>query len=145
MLPQPEPGLVISYAYIWARERAVGREEGIKTRPCVIVLKVERVDERETIVTVAPITHRSPDPQTAALELPAAVKRHLHLDSERSWVILDEINQFTWPGFDLRPLPGTKTKFDFGLLPPKLYARIVTGVRDIWSQRKGKIVRRDPK
>lgn len=29
-LPDPEPGLVISYAYLWHHEHARGREEGLK-------------------------------------------------------------------------------------------------------------------
>ena len=142
MLPRPEPGLVISYAYLWAHEREQARSEGVKTRPCVIVLKVDRTAPGDTQITVVPVTHRAPDAGTAALELPAGVKRHLGLDSERSWVILDEINQFAWPGFDLRPVPGSKSRFDHGLLPPKLFARIVAGVQETWQRGRGKTVRR---
>ena len=36
------------------------------------------------------------------LELPQAVKKHLGLDAERSWVVLSESNLFDWPGPDLR-------------------------------------------
>jgi hypothetical protein len=38
---------------------------------------------------------------SVAVEIPLRVKEHLRLDSERSWVILNEVNVFTWPGFDL--------------------------------------------
>ena len=41
-IPNPEPGLVISYAYLWHREHEAGREEGRKDRPSVIVLAIER-------------------------------------------------------------------------------------------------------
>jgi hypothetical protein len=41
-IPNPEPGLVISYAYLWHHEHRAGREEGQKDRPSVIVLAVER-------------------------------------------------------------------------------------------------------
>ena len=140
-LPVPEPGLVISYAYLWHREQAGGRMEGAKDRPCVIVLKVERRDDL-VIVTVSPITHRQPSAGAAALELPAAVKRHLGLDSEKSWVVLDEINQFVWPGFDLRPIRGRNGRVDYGFLPPKLFARLVAGIRDVWRKSKGKSVSR---
>lgn len=41
-IPNPEPGLVISYAYLWHDEQQAGREEGRKDGPSVIVLAVER-------------------------------------------------------------------------------------------------------
>ena len=140
-LPSPEPGLVISYAYLWHREQARKRTEGTKDRPCVIVLKVERQDEL-VIVTVSPITHRMPRADTTSLEIPAAVKHHLGLDSEKSWIVLDEINQFVWPGFDLRPIRGRNGRIDYGFLPPKLFARLVAGIRDVWRKSKGKSVSR---
>ena len=140
-LPTPEPGLVISCAYLWHREQAGKRTEGAKDRPCVIVLKVERQDDL-VIVTVSPITHRQPSAGAAALELLAAVKRHLGLDSEKSWIVLDEINQFVLPGFDLRPIRGRNGRIDYGLLPPKLFARLVAGIRDVWRKSKGKSVSR---
>jgi mRNA-degrading endonuclease toxin of MazEF toxin-antitoxin module len=140
-LPLPEPGLVISYAYLWHREHKKRRTEGAKDRPCVIVLKVERQDEL-VIVTVSPITRRQPSTATPALELPVPVKRHLGLDSEKSWIVLDEINQFVWPGFDLRPIRGRSGRIDYGFLPPKLFARVVAGIRDVWRKSKGKSVSR---
>ncbi len=45
-----------------------------------------------------------PHDPNVAVEIPLRVKEHLGLDSERSWVILEEVNIFTWPGFDLRPI-----------------------------------------
>ena len=58
MIPTPEAGLVISYAYLWRREHQAGQDEGLKDRPSVIVLSVERQKDGATIVTVLPITHR---------------------------------------------------------------------------------------
>ncbi|BCG77441.1 type II toxin-antitoxin system PemK/MazF family toxin [Mesorhizobium sp. 113-3-3] len=83
-LPDPQLGLVISYAYLWHHEHQAGREEGRKDRPCVIVLASER-DADGVIVTVVPITHLPPADPSLAIELPPAVKRHLGLDGERSW------------------------------------------------------------
>jgi hypothetical protein len=34
----PECGRVISYFYLWRHEREDGRTEGVKARPCVVVL-----------------------------------------------------------------------------------------------------------
>ena len=93
-LPRPEPGLVISYAYLWRHEVRKGRAEGTKNRPCAIVLVLEQSGKRGKIVTVAPITHAPPKDPTVAIELPQKVKHHLGLDSERSWVVLDEFNEF---------------------------------------------------
>jgi hypothetical protein len=31
--PEPQPGLIISYAYLWHHEHRAGREEGLKDRP----------------------------------------------------------------------------------------------------------------
>ena len=59
-IPNPEPGLVISYAYLWHDEHRAGLEEGQKDRPSVIVLAVERKADGATLVTVSPITHTAP-------------------------------------------------------------------------------------
>ena len=124
-MPRPEPGLVIPYAYLWRYEHRRGQEEGRKTRPCVIVLAAEARADGSTRITVAPVTHSPPDMADKALELPAAVKRNLKLDDARSWVILDEVNQFNWPGYDIRLVPGAKASFAYGFIPPGLFDQIV--------------------
>ena len=73
--PEPQPGLVIPYAYLWHQEHRAGREEGVKDRPCVIVVAVEAGSSGPTRVRVAAVMHRPPDDLSVALELPAAVKR----------------------------------------------------------------------
>jgi hypothetical protein len=119
-LPRPEPGLVISYAYLWRHEHRRGREEGVKARPCAVVLATS--GEGDIVVTVAPITHRpSGDPATAVV-LTAKVKRHLGLDSEPSWIVTDEVNRFIWPGPDLRPVSRAQpTRFHYGFLPEDVF------------------------
>ena len=104
-LPAPRPGLVIRYSYLWAREAEDGRDEGVKDRPCAIVLVV--LDERDRQrVQVLPVTHSPPDDPRDALEIPQPVKARLGLDHERSWIVLTELNEFIWPGPDLHFLPG---------------------------------------
>ena len=120
-LPEPEPGLVISYAYLWHHERESGQEEGRKDRPAVIVLAAERLSDGTIIVTVVPITHRAPDDLAAAVEIPPAVKRLLGLDVERSWIVVSEGNEFVWPGYDLRKVPGNPARYDYGFLPPRFF------------------------
>lgn len=119
--PAPQPGLLIRYAYLWRREALAGREEGVKDRPCAVVLAYQAT-AGETRVYVLPVTHSPPTTDLDAVELPAPVKRRLGLDGERSWVVLTEANVFTWPGPDLRPLPGKGPESaTYGFLPPTLF------------------------
>jgi hypothetical protein len=87
-IPTPEPGLVISYAYLWHHEHEAGREEGRKDRPSVIVLTVERSANDATVLVVLPITQIAPADPAGAVEIPAAVKRPLGLDDERPGSLL---------------------------------------------------------
>lgn len=123
-IPTPEAGLVISYAYLWRHEFEAGQEEGRKDRPSVIVLTVEREAGGVTIVTVLPITHNASSERAAAVEIPAAVKRHLGLDDHRSWVVVTEGNEFHWPGYDLRKIGGGE-RYDYGFLPPRFFRQVI--------------------
>lgn len=120
-LPEPKVGLVIRYAYLWREEALAGRDEGRKDRPCVILL-VGPAREGGTLVTVAPITHTPPDPERRAdaIALPAPTQLRLGLDGERSWVLASDLNQFVWPGFDLRPIRRGADEVAFGFLPASL-------------------------
>jgi hypothetical protein len=124
-LPEPELGLVIRYSYLWQSEHLEGREEGIKDRPCAIVLNATTSDGG-TRVTVLPITHSPPRNAKLAIEIPPLVKRRLGLDFERSWIVLSEGNEFAWPGPDLRPQPGQGLdSVAYGLLPPRLFTEVL--------------------
>ena len=103
-LPTPVPGLVIRYAYLWRAEHLRGLEEGLKDRPCAVVLVVEDEDGRPT-VTVVPVTHSPPYNASDAIEIPPATKRRLGLDDDRSWIVVSEANVFGWPG----PLSAEQT------------------------------------
>lgn len=122
--PEPHPGLVIRYAYLWKHESDEGREEGSKDRPCAIVLSsVNEDDERE--VLVLPITHTPPQHADDAIEIPTPTKQRLGLDAERSWIMISEVNEFVWPGPDLRPVPGRdESTIVYGALPPKFFAYV---------------------
>jgi hypothetical protein len=135
-LPEPRPGLVISYSYLWADEHRRGAEEGIKTRPCAIVAAVQRIEGRK-VVTVVPMTHTPPRDPSLAIEMPQALKAHLGLDDLPSWIVLTETNDFIWPGVDLRPIPGAvPRRFHFGMLPPRFF----THLRDRLLQRHRDLV-----
>lgn len=141
-LPDPEPGLVIPYAYLWRHEHRKGQEEGRKVRPAVIVLAVQGAKGAPR-VTVAPITHTPPTKDVEAIELPPRVKQALRLDAERSWIILDEVNQFAWPGYDIRPVPGAKDRFAYGFIPPKLYDAMIARILTLAAERRVAQIRRD--
>lgn len=98
--PDPQPGLVIRYAYLWRSQEELGREEGAKDRPCAIVLATRRGGDT-LMVVVAPITHVPPRDPLGGVEIPAAVKARLKLDAARSWIITTEVNVFGWPGPDV--------------------------------------------
>jgi hypothetical protein len=120
----PELGLVISYAYLWRYEHDAGREEGRKDRPCAIVMALERAEDDVTVVTVLPITQVPPSDPDAAVEIPLRVKQALGLDEQRSWIVVNEGNQFPWPGFDLRKNPATG-EFHYGFLPPRFFSEVL--------------------
>lgn len=141
-LPDPVPGLVISYAYLWRDQRDRGREEGSKDRPCVIVLAVSEEDG-ERIVTVAPITHTPPRDPKDAIELPAATKRRLTLDDARSWIVATEMNRFLWPGPDLCPIFGRPGVFTYGSLPRQLMLQLRERIAELHRDRRFRMVSRD--
>jgi hypothetical protein len=138
-IPKPERGLIISYAYLWHSEYEQGRDEGVKDRPCVIIVAIED-DNGTPMVTVAPITHSVPEALEAAVEIPMATKRRLGLDDARSWVVVSEGNRFAWPGPDIRPIaPGV---FDYGFLPPALFQKVQLQFAAFFRARRLPIVRR---
>ena len=123
-IPEPKVGLVICYAYLWRDEARRGLEEGRKDRPCVVVVAREDVDG-QTVVTVAPITHAPPSTEAVdAIELPAVTKARLGLDDARSWVVASDLNQFVWPGVDLRPTRRGGQDVAYGFLPAAMTAAL---------------------
>ena len=144
-LPDPEPGLVISYSFLWSDEAAAGHAEGKKHRPCAIVLAMtpdSRVPDGRRVI-VLPITHTRPKDADAAVELPHGIKRHLGLDDLPSWVVLDELNVFVWPGFDLRHLPGKPGQYAYGYLPPRFFDRLRERLRERRARGRLKAISRD--
>lgn len=119
--PDPRPGLVIRYSYLWQREHDAGREEGVKDRPCAIVLAIDGEGDDKTVY-VLPITHAPPADPADAVEFPPPTKARLGLDGERSWVVVNEGNSFVWPGPDLRLRPGQGPESAaYGMLPPAFF------------------------
>jgi hypothetical protein len=141
--PVPQPGLVIRYSYLWEREEGEGREEGIKDRPCAIVLVLLGEDDGAPLVRVLPITHSAPTSATDALEIPAVTNQRLGLDSARSWIIFTEANDFVWPGPDLRPaVNGELSSVVYGMLPPRFLAAVKEKVLQVYRLRRIRSVKR---
>jgi len=140
--PQPVAGLVIRYAYLWRDEQLRGQQEGLKDRPCAVIL-VTTSEEGDKVVTVLPITHTPPLDTMLAVEIPPATKRRLGLDNQRSWIVLTEANRFVWPGPDLRlSQPGTPESVAFGLLPRALFQEVKDKLTAAISARLMRIVPR---
>ena len=140
-IPAPEPGLVINYAYLWHHEHLAGQEEGRKDRPSVIVLCVDEPEAGTTVVTVLPVTHVAPTTKQEGIEIPPAVKRHLGLDDQSSWVLVAEGNEFVWPGYDLRK--RRKGGYTYGFLPPRLFESIAKAFLGWRKAHAGRLVSRD--
>jgi hypothetical protein len=140
--PVPQPGLVVRYSYLWESEALEGREEGVRDRPCAIVV-VARDEGGEQRVQVLPVTHRPPADLSTAVEIPAAVKARLQLDSERSWVVVTELNEFIWPGPDLRlAVRGDLASAAYGFLPPRLFRAVRDRYLALHAARRLKLVER---
>lgn len=123
-IPEPVPGLVIRYAYLWSHEAKTGHEDGSKDRPCAVLLATTTKSGAK-VVTVLPVTHTPPADERLAVEIPPATKARLGLDDARSWVICSELNHFQWPGPDLRTVPGDPSgEVVYGMLPTRLYEAI---------------------
>lgn len=138
-VPEPKVGYVISYAYVWRHEYQAGQREGSKDRPAVIVLATGTDASGQTLVTVAPVTHRPPADPAGAVEIWPKTKERLGLDGERSWIIIDDLNIFTWPGYDLRRVPGKSDTCLYGPLP----ANLMRQVQSTMASRRGLVKRSD--
>ena len=141
-LPKPHPGLVVRYSYLWHAEHEAGREDGTKDRPCAVILVVTEADGHER-VTVLPITHSQPKAMELAIEIPPVVKKRLGLDSERSWIVVDEANRFVWPGPDLRRVPGgDAATVAYGVMPPRLFEAVKARFLAAARLRRARVVAR---
>jgi hypothetical protein len=121
-LPEPRPGLVIRYDYLWTHEAAAGRDQGKERPACLVAAMDSSVSPR--FVVILPVTHTRPDKNTVGVEIPANVRQALGLDDAPSWVIVSEHNVDEWPNGGLAPLPGRPSVFSYGFIPPRLFAQV---------------------
>jgi hypothetical protein len=104
VLPEPKPGLVIRYDYLWTHEAATGREQG-KDRPACLVAATDAIASPRFVV-ILPITHTPPLGDAIGVEIPAKVRQAVGLDDAPSWVIVSEHNVDLWPNGGLSPVPS---------------------------------------
>ncbi len=139
-LPDPKPGLVIRYDYLWTREAAAGRQQG-KDRPaCLVAATDSAVTPR--FVVILPITHTAPSGDPVGVEISAKVGQAIGLDDAPSWVIVSDHNVDEWPNGGLAPIPGRPGIFSYGFIPPGLFKLIKTQFLELSERGHGAGVRR---
>ncbi len=139
-LPEPQPGLVIRYDYLWSREVSLGHGQG-KDRPACLVAASDSAATPRFVV-ILPITHAAPIGDTIGIEIPPRVRQAIGLDDAPSWVIVSEHNIDEWPNGGLAPLPGRPGIFSYGFLPPGLFAQIKAKFLELSKRGRGMEVRR---
>ena len=134
----PFPGFVVRYAFLWSSEARQGRTEASKDRPCVVVVAIRRDGDTRYRVRVLPISDTAHDAERA-VALPAKLQRHLGLDADASWIVLDEANEFVWPGVDLRPISRSRPGvWSYGVLPVEVFDEVRARLQLIRDQRRVK-------
>lgn len=137
-IPDPSPGLVVRYDYLWSREQAVGRSQG-KDRPVCLIAASSTTPR---FVVLLPITHSRPTGDTVGIEIPAKVRQSIGLDDAPSWVIVSEHNVDEWPNAGLAPIPGKTDVYAYGFIPPGLFTRIKEEFLKLAREKKSSPVHR---
>jgi hypothetical protein len=139
---EPQVGQIVDHQFLFVEERAAGHVEGHKVRPCLIITVEPIVEGAQPRVTVLPITSQSPRHGSATLVVPNDIKARIGLDRRRSaWIVLDQANSFTWPGFDL--VPQANGRFVRGVLSRGFFATVREAVFALHSRGRPRIVDRD--
>lgn len=128
-LELPQRGHIINYRFLWEAEAAQGLEDAKKARPSAVLLTTEADEDGAVTVYVLPITHSRPTDNRNAIEIPPQVAKTAGLDDEQCWIITNQLNVFTWPGFDLEPVGGGLV-VSLGKLPPGIAQDMVLAVEE---------------
>lgn len=127
-LPDPVPGLVVGYDFLFREQAESGMENASKPHPAAIVLVVE--NEGRTRTGLVAISHSAPSRENAAfyMKLRPDECREIGLDAGDHWINLRDINLFDWPGFDLmRSAPGRS--FVYGRMKRSTFVRLVEAMK----------------
>ncbi len=120
--PEPVPGLVIRFNYLWDVDNQKGLSSSDKERPCAIVLYTKKTNK----TLVVPISHSYPEvgEENDSLEIPAEICAEIGLDKDRNWVRVSEVNEFEWPSAEIRPRPDDPSRVDYGMIPEEFFLEI---------------------
>ncbi len=98
-----------------------------------VIVVANQIADGVRVITVVPITQRKPLPDTAVIETRPALNTHIGVDDLSSWNVVAEVNEFVWPGVDLRPLQRTDLKeYAYSVIPQGFYNKnqsIIIGSR----------------
>lgn len=95
-------GTLVHYQFLWSHEANRGQEEGVKRRPCAIILRSP--NPHSDRIFLIPVTTKEPEVNTPALEIPELEARRMGLaDPIRRWIVLNEINVDEIPSYVLEP------------------------------------------
>ena len=139
-LPEPKPGLVVRYDYLWTHEAAAGCDHGNDRPTCIVAATDNLVRSRH--VVLLPITHTPPTGDTVGIEIPARVKQTIGLDDAPSWVIVSEHSIDEWPNAGLSPVPSKPGVFAYGFIPPGLFKQIKARFLELARRNKTAAVHR---
>jgi len=139
-IPEPKPGLVLRYDYLWTHEAAAGQDQGEDGPACLIAATDACL--RPRYVVLLPITHTPPSGDTVGIKIPARVREAIGLDDAPSWVIISEHNIDEWPNGGLSLVPGKRDRFAYGFIPPGLFARIKADFLELARAKKSGAVHR---
>jgi hypothetical protein len=138
----PQVGQIVEHQFLWIEERDVGLVEGRKARPCLIIAVEPSVESAQPRVTVLPITSQPPRSGSTMLAVPNDIKGRIGLDRRRSaWIVLDQANSFTWPGFDL--VPQADGSFVRGIVTRGFFISVREAISTLASRGGPRIVERD--
>jgi hypothetical protein len=131
-LPDPVPGLIVSYASGPGGGRqgpALRRRPGCPPRG------------RQRLATAEPITHAPPRHPEKAIELPAATKRRLGLYDAQSWIVATEMNRFS--GRDCALFQASRAAFAYGTLPRQLMLKLRDRFAELHRDQRFRMVSRE--
>jgi hypothetical protein len=91
-----ESGSIISYPYLWRRQKEAGREHGEKDRPVCLALSASDKRQNITHLFILAISATSPADGQATLEIPPLELRRSGLSTlKRGWITVSEYNYDT--------------------------------------------------
>ena len=137
----PKVGWIVEHYFLWADEKTGGQIEGRKPRPCIIIA-VENQAQGQPRVTVLPITSSPPAPGVEAVAIPNPLKQSICLEADRpSWIVVDDANVFTWPGYDLVRQPHGS--FMRGMVTAGFFTQLREVILSVHGTGKPKLIERD--